>query len=283
MRRSLGILGLAALVLAPRAAMAQDPDTTLARIERLLVAGDRSTARALTDSLLGVLPPDSPRVPDALYWRAQSASSAADAERDYLRISLEHPFATRAPDALLSLGQLEFARGDRVAARRRFDRLLRDYPTGKHVARAGLWSGRLAIEDRDYATGCATLTSARAQVGPNDVELRTQYDYFIGQCERAPVAADTSAATRPAPGGAPPAGTATGPQFSVQVAAYSVKRDATSLAARLKARGFDVRVVGNKAPYRVRIGRYPTRADAVAALARMRGSQVNGIIVDAER
>jgi cell division septation protein DedD len=282
-RRSSGILVLAVLVMTPGVSTAQDPDTTLARIERLLVTGDRSSARALTDSLLGVLPPDSPRVPDALYWRAQSASSAADAERDYLRISLEHPFAARAPDALVSLGQLELARGDRIAARRRFDRLLRDYPTGKHVARAGLWSGRLAIEDRDYAAGCATLTSARAQVGASDVELRTQYDYFISQCERALVATDTTTASRPAPTNAPPAGTATGTQFSVQVAAYNVKRDATSLAARLKARGFDVRVVGDKAPYRVRIGRYPTRAAAAAALARMRASQVNGIIVDAER
>jgi hypothetical protein len=33
----------------------------------------------------------------------------------------------------------------------------------------------------------------------------------------------------------------------------------------------------------VRIGRYATRADAVAALGRMRASQVTGIVVEAER
>ena len=269
----------AALLLPPRPGVAQDGvDSALTRIERLVVAGDRSSARVLIDSLLGTLPPDSPRVVDALYWRAQSATSAADAERDYLRIALEHPFTARAPEALVALAQLEFARGDRNAARRRFDRVLRDYPSGKHVARASLWSGRLAIEDRDYVTGCATLNSARSLVASDQVELRNQYDYFIAQCERAPASGDTTATT------SDPAATAgaTAVQFSIQVAAYTVRRDATAMAARLKERGFDARVVGDRAPFRVRAGRYPTRALAMAALARMRAARVDGIVVEAE-
>ena len=273
------VFGLcAALLLQPQAVVAQDSvDSALTRIERLVVAGDRSSARVLTDSLIGVLAPDSPRLADALYWRAQSATSAADAERDYLRIALEHPFTTRAPEALLALAQLEFARGDRNAARRRFDRVLRDYPSGKHVARASLWSGRLAIEDRDYATGCATLNSARSLVGSDQIELRNQFDYFISQCERAPVSADTMATPDPAP-----AAGAAGVQFSIQVAAYTVRRDATATATRLKERGFDSRVVGERAPFRVRVGRYPTRALAMSALARMRAARVDGIVVEAE-
>jgi cell division protein FtsN len=79
----------------------------------------------------------------------------------------------------------------------------------------------------------------------------------------------------------PPAKSAT--EFSVQVAAYTARQDATSLAANLKGRGFDVRVVGDKAPYRVRIGRYATRADAMSALTRMKSSyRLNGIVVEAE-
>ena len=273
-------LALAAL---PRAGGAQDGvDSALTRIERLVVAGDRSSARVLTDSLIAALPPDAPRLADALYWRAQSATSAANAERDYLRIALEHPFTARAPEALLALGQLELSRGDRNAARRRFDRVLRDYPTGRHVARASLWSGRLAIEDREYAIGCATLHSGRPLVASDQIELRNQFDYFIAQCERAPVTTDTTATAAPA--GAPASATgATGVQFSVQVAAYTARRDATAMAARLRERGFDVRVVGDRAPFRVRIGRYPTRAAAMAALARMRESRVDGVVVEAER
>jgi hypothetical protein len=268
---------LAAVVTAtPRSITAQDVDSALTRVERLVIGGDRSSARVLTDSLLVALPPESPRVADVLYWRAQSARSAADAERDYLRISIEHPFTKRAPDALLALGQLELARGDRGAARRRFDRVLRDYPNGKHVVRASLWSGRLALEDRDYVAGCAILNGALPLVAPNDIELRNQFGYYIPQCDR--VAADSVPDAPPAV--PPPA--AAGPEFSVQVAAYNTRREATSLASRLKERGFDVRVFGDKAPWRVRIGRYATRAEATAALARVRTARLNGMLVEAE-
>jgi cell division protein FtsN len=80
-----------------------------------------------------------------------------------------------------------------------------------------------------------------------------------------------------------PAASTAATEFSVQIAAYNARADATSLFNRLKQRGFDVRVVGDRAPYRVRIGRYATRAEAVAALGRMRAAQVNGIVVEAER
>jgi hypothetical protein len=262
----------------PRAIRSQDTDSALIRVERLVVGGDRSTARVLADSLVASLPADSPRLVDVLYWRAQSATSAADAERDYLRISIEHPFTARAPDALLALAQLEFARGDRNAARRRFDRLLRDYPKGRHVARAALWSGRLALEERDNIAGCRTLNAARPQLGSDDIELRNQFDYYVAQCDRI-------APTDSVPASAPPTGKPSptaGSAFSVQVAAYNARQDATSLAARLKQRGYEVRVVGDRAPYRVRIGRYTTRADANAALARIRASRLTGIVVEAE-
>ena len=201
--KSLLVGTCAALAFLAHDGAAQDVvDSTLIRIERLIVAGDRSSARVLTDSLVAVLPPESPRLADVFYWRAQSATSAVDAERDYLRIAIEHPFTSRAPDALLALGQLELARGDRNSARRRFDRALRDYPRGRHVVRASLWSGRLALEERDYVPGCATLNAARPLVGTDDIEVRNQFDYYISQCERAPVA-DTTATPPPSPEPAP--------------------------------------------------------------------------------
>ena len=265
------------IALAPGRGHSQNVDTAMARIERLVVAGDRSSARYLTDSLLATLPHESPRIADALYWRAATAPSAVDAERDYLRITVEHPYSRRAPDALLALAHLEFARGNRSAARRRFDRLLRDYPSGKHVARASLWSGRLAIEERDMVAGCATLDAGLPHIAAEDVELRNQFEYFVSQCERLPAApADTLVAT---PADSAPAKDAA---FSVQVAAYTAQRDATSLAAHLKQRGFDARVVGDKAPYRVRVGRYATREEASAALTKMKAARVSGLVVEAE-
>lgn len=279
MRILLLLVGVA-FAATPRTVSSQNVDTALARIERLIVGGDRSSARYLTDSLIATLAPESPRLADALYWRAQSATSAADAERDYLRIAVEHSFTPRAPDALMALAQLEYARGNRVAARRRFDRALLDYPTGRHVARASLWSGRLAIEDRDHAAGCATLSAGVPHLTPDDVELRNQFDYFLAQCPRLPQSIDST--TAPAAANQPQPATS-GTQYSVQLAAYSTRRDATALATRLEARGYDVRIVGEQAPYRVRVGRYETRAEAMAILTGMRGQGLRGIVVEAER
>jgi hypothetical protein len=270
-----------AVAAAPRLAHSQVSDSVLTLLERLVVAGDRSSARVLADSLVAALPENSPQLAEVFYWRAATATSAADAERDYLRITVEHSYSKRAPDALLALAQLEFARGNRGAARRRFDMLLRDYPKGKHVARASLWSGRLALEEQDYTGGCATLNNARPLVGAEDVELRNQFDYYITQCSRMP--APEPVDTVPAPDTVKAPAASGAPEFSVQVAAYTARQDATSLAANLRGRGFDVRVVGDKAPYRVRIGRYATRADALSALTRMKSTyRLNGIVVEAE-
>ena len=258
---------------------AQSADSVLARLERMAISQDRAEARVLADSLVRGLAVGDARLAHALYWRAFSSSNAAEAERDYLRVSVEFPLSPRAADALLGLAQLEYARGDRAAARRRFDRLLRDYPSGRHVARASYWSGRLAMDEGDRDAACGSLRSARQVVSSADIELTNQIEYLLSQCAiPLPPAPDTAGAG--ATGAA--AGTVPGREFSVQVAAYSARRDATSMAARLNGRGFDVRVFGTRAPYRVRIGRYPTRAAAAAALERIRSSGLSGIVVEAE-
>jgi hypothetical protein len=279
MRGSRGVLcGLLLSVGAGSSASAQSPDSVLARIERLAVAQNRAEARVLADSLIRALPAGDTRHADALYWRGFTSSNAADAERDYLRVSVEYPLSPRAADALLALAQLEYARGDRAAARRRFDRLLRDYPSGEHVARASYWSGRLAMDEGDREAACASLASASKAVAAGDIELRNQIDYLTGQCAVPVAPLDTTRSGS----GAPPPSTTAEREYSLQVAAFSARRDATAMASRLRARGFDVRVVGSRAPYRVRIGRYPSRAAATAALGRVRSSFPDAIVVEAE-
>jgi cell division septation protein DedD len=264
---------------------AQSADTVFAEIQARVAQGDRAGARLVADSLLSILPPASPQYAEALYWRAFTSSQAAAAERDYLRVSIEYPLSPRAPDALLALAQLEYARGDRAAARRRFDRLLREYPSGRHVARASYWSGSLALADGDRSAACAAFTNAQKAVLPDDVELGNQIAYYVAQCAAPPV--DTGSAPRAASGAAPrdragASGARSAREFSIQVAAYNTRADARALEARLRQRGFDVRVMGTRAPYRVRIGRYATRQGAAAALARVQRSHPNAIVVEAE-
>lgn len=285
---AIGVAALAAALVPPTPAAAQNSegtqsvDSVFAQMQGLVTAGDRGAAHLLADSLLSVLQPLSPIYAEALYWRAFTSSQAAAAERDYLRVSIEYPLSPRAPEALMALAQLEYARGDRAAAWRRFDRLLRQYPTGRHVARASYWSGTLALAADDRAAACRAFTGARAAVAPGDVELANQIDYYVAQCAAAPE--DTATRAEGDAGtGAGDSAAATPRAFSIQVAAFTSRGDATALASRLRQRGFDVRVAGDRTPFRVRIGRYATREDAAAALARMRRSQMNGIIVEAER
>ncbi len=67
--------------------------------------------------------------------------------------------------------------------------------------------------------------------------------------------------------------------YSVQIAAYNVKSQATAMAAKLKQRGYEARVDGDKAPFRVRIGRYTTAAQASAVQRSLKAKQIDGFVV----
>lgn len=71
-------------------------------------------------------------------------------------------------------------------------------------------------------------------------------------------------------------------EYSVQVAAYNVKSQAQAMAAKLKKRGYEARVSGTSAPFRVRIGHYATQAQASAVIRSLKAKQINGFVVKAE-
>ena len=50
---------------------------------------------------------------------------------------------------------------------------------------------------------------------------------------------------------------------------------------RLRGRGIDARIDGDEFPFRVRVGRYPTRVAASAALRDLQTKGVEGFIVRA--
>ena len=278
--RVFSVLFLAALAPATRAgtARAQNADSLAGQFSRRVAAGDRAGVRAVTDSLLRITSPDSTAYPEFLYWHASTATSAADAERDYLRLTVEYPLSGRAPDALLHLAQLEYARRDRVAARRHFDQLLREHPTGPLVARASYLSARLSLDDGDPERACRLLVAARSNVAGQDVELLNQIDYYSAQCtasaQRDSAAAQTrdSSVTPREPR----------PEFSIQIASFAEKKDATALVAQLQHRGYDSRVVGTASPFRVRVGRFASRDAAMATLARIKRGNPRAILVSAE-
>ena len=113
-------------------------DSIFRRARRLVSEGDGAAGRALVDSLLRAAPEGTPAYGDALFWRGALAETAVDAERDYRRVIVEYPLSPYADDALLSLAELEQARGDRAAAYQHLQRFVREHPASPARARAGL-------------------------------------------------------------------------------------------------------------------------------------------------
>ena len=157
-------------------------DSIFRRARRLVSEGNGAAGRALVDSMVRVSTEGTPAYGDAIFWRGALAETAAEAERDYRRVIVEYPLSPYADDALLSLAELEQARGDRTAAYQHLQRFVREHPVSAARARAGLAAARLAFEQRDMPHGCAMIADARTSVGSSDVELRNQIEYYGSHC-----------------------------------------------------------------------------------------------------
>lgn len=274
------------------------------RAQRLVTDGQGAEGRALMDSLVNAAEPGSSAEADALFWRATLAESWESAQRDYLRVMLEHDRSPRAGDAMLRLAQGESARGDREAAIRYLERLTREAPDSPARGEAGLWQGRLLMERGDRDAGCNVLRSGRPLVRAGALELENQYEYLLRACPDpaappapttvAPAPASTpanpQAANAPARDSAPIAAKpplprpGAAPMWSVQAAALRTRAEADALVRKLRERGYDARVDGTMAPFRVRFGMFPTRAAAAAALERYKAREKSdGFLVEAPR
>jgi cell division protein FtsN len=181
-------------------------DPVFVRAQAMVSDGNGAAGRALIDSVIKATPPMAPLYPQALFWRASLASNAADAESDYKHIVVDYPLTSQAPDALLRLAQLELARGDRDGALAHLQRIPRDYPRSKSLARASYWTARVLFEKNDIPHACAANESALAQADSTEIELRNQIQYQGQRCP--PPASVASAAVPVVPGTASPSATA---------------------------------------------------------------------------
>jgi cell division protein FtsN len=165
------------------AQMAPRPmDPVFLRAQQLVSDGNGAAGRALIDSVIKSNSPTSQIYPQALFWRATLAASAADAESDYKHIVVDFPLAPQAEEALLRLAQLELARGDRDAALSHLERIPRDYPHSNSLARANYWTARVFFEKNDLAHACAANANAQSQVPAAEVELQNQIQYQAQRC-----------------------------------------------------------------------------------------------------
>lgn len=274
-------------------------DPVYARAQTLVSEGQGAQGRALVDSMYRISAPASNERAEALFWRASLSATAADAERDYRAIVVDHATSPRAEDALLRLAQLELARGDRAGALRNLQRLAAEFPSSRQRARTSYWTARVLFDNNDVAGACAANADALARVSASDVELRNQIEYQQQRCPRAAATASAETA-RPAAAGRPPvtappeardirpsipleqpvlsAPASAGRTYSVQVAATNSRADAQSIVRRMSGRGYEARIDGASAPFRVRVGRYRTRAEAARALSAMKARGIEGFV-----
>ena len=335
-----GILAGAFAYCAATSAVAQTTarptDPVFARAQALVSDGNGVAGRALIDSVLAATQPSARLYPEALFWRATLASNAADAESDYKHLVVDYPLAPQAEDALLRLAQLELARGDRDGALAHLQRIPRDYPRSKSLARASYWTARVLFEKNDIPNACVANANALSKAAADEIELRNQIQYQGQRCpslatsvaSAKPQAIDTppptpvTAVTATVPSASttasgstakevktvdsvpakstppvspvvktevasahvataikPAPATSTGGVYSVQVAAYNHKADASKLASSLVKRGYTARVDGDTAPFRVRIGRYPTAGEAEKAFSKIKAKHIDGFVL----
>ena len=272
---------VAAQIVPPAAGTSASPlAQVFRRAQQSANDGDTAAARAIVDSVLASMPTSSDEYPEALFWHASFATSGEVARRDYLRLAVEYSLSPRAGDALVRLAQLELTTGNRAGAKKYLERLSMEHADERSRAVGAYWMGRVLLDEGTMAEGCASLAVARAHVASADVELSNQIAYYARQCVGLRREADTARAGPAIPVDASPA--LRGPAWSAQVAAYATSKEAERMAARLKARGYDVRVT-RETPFRVRIGQFPKRADAAALARKLKQSKIAAIVVESER
>ena len=283
MNRILRIVVL--LSVAAASASAQVSGDVFARARRLVNDGEARAGRALVDSALAAAAPGSSAYAEALYWRGVLAEDGDSSRTDLLRVTIEFPLSPRASESLLRLAQLEFTRGDRAAAQRHLERLARDHPDAPSRAAGLFWMGRLLLEDAKPIEACAALRDARRLMPAGDVELANQVNYYARPCDAlevdAKARADSAAADSIRKAAAEKRPAMTKGKWSVQVAAFGDRDGAVALVKRLRARDLDARVTTEK-PWRVRIGHYATRAEAVDVARRFSSTKSKALVVEAE-
>jgi len=265
-RRLGGWAGSAAVVLLltvyPATRLTAQTDPRLVDALRLAQNGQVDSARGVIRRLLATLSPTDSVYPQALLAAAKIAPDAATVATNLNRIVLEYGASPWADDALLLLTQLYFAQRDAAQTIQAAERLRRDYPDSPLRYRVAFPAARAYFELKNEARGCELIQEALAgATAAGEVEFTNQVGFYASRC--------TGVATAPPPpvDSATPAATA----YAVQVLAVKSAVQVDDMLTRLKVMGFDARVVRDTSGYfKVRVGRYGTREEALQTQQRLR-------------
>ena len=250
--------------------------------------------------------PLSPRVEDALIRLAQLELARANydgALRHLNRLVAEHPQSPSRPRAGYWMARALFDKNDIQGG---------CAATADALSRLNEGDAELRNQITYLNQRCAgVVLAAPSQTAPADSTVATVTTTPAQTTQPAPIPATTTPATvAPSPAPVPPPApvVATPPRtnptpapppaatpreeprpastgssaWSVQVAAYNAKSQADAMVATLKRNGYEARVDGTAAPFRVRIGRYATQGQASAVQRSLKAKKIDGFVVQAE-
>jgi hypothetical protein len=254
-------------------------ESRLTAIVRLAQDGLADSARAEMRRVLATLPPGDSLYPEALYTSALIAANDQERRLALRKVMIEHSRSAWVDDAILLMGQLEYAAGNPDGTVAQIVKLIEDYPLSPLRAVGAFWGARAAAD-----LGRADLACRWADIGreapADDVELRNRLDYQRQRCAgmlaqradsiRRAESVTPSVPPPPPPPPTPPAAPARATGFFVQVAAAPSDSAANVEAEALRRLDLAVVVVQEGGFHKVRAGPFTTRARAEAALSRIR-------------
>jgi cell division protein FtsN len=241
--------------------------------------------------------PLSGRAEDAMLQLAQLEQARGDrrSASDHLqRYLLSYPQGKARARVSVQLVRLLFDQGPQQLARA-CDALRNaklDVPTSDVELRNQLdaQAPRCAYVDSQTAAA-ATPVDSTAAAAPTAPPVDTAKPPVVAQpaapTQNSVASPTTTAPASPTPAPVSPAPSAPAPPtsapaaaafYSVQLAAYDSQDAATRMVQQLVARGIDARVDGAKPPFRVRVGKFQTRADAAKASTDLKAKGHNGFI-----
>lgn len=284
--------GRALLDSAMAASKEGSPEYVNALFGRAMIAGSGDEARK--DYLrIAVDYSSSPRAEDALLRLAQMELARGDraAAKRYLeRLTLEHPAGPSRAEGAYWMGRVLIDEGALLPA---------CASLAEAKARVAPPDVELANQITYYAQPCAAALRAAqhaadsARADSIDKVMRAAKADSIARADsvaKAEAAAKKKSAKPEAGSRKPAAGSpkpktseaAKGYGWSAQVAAYDTPDEARRLAKRLTDRGYEARTTNEK-PYRVRIGRYARRDEAVTLVQKLKDARIAAFVVEAEK
>ena len=253
----------ALLLFAFTPALRAQSDPRLLDAVRQAQDGQGDSARAAVTKLLTTLQPADSLYPEVLYTMGLVSRNVDDMRRNYSRVAVEFTNSAWADDALVRLGMLDYAAGNPQGTVRQMEKVRSDYPDSPVMASAAEWAARALFDQRKAVEACKWVAEGYARVG-TDVEAKNRLDFLNGRCSGVP---DTTSAPSAGAGGS-----AARTGYGVQVGAVATQSQADKILADLKAAGFQGYVVKDRKLLKVRVGPYPDRAQALAAIPKVKAA-----------